>query len=197
MDIEKLKNNLIKRGYLVSFFETKEAAADYLNAQMDGQTIGMGGSVTFEQMGLVNSLNLHNTVYSNYLERTDELMLAGCNADYYISGVNALTESGDIINIDGRGNRLAGTLMKKKKVFFVLGINKIAPDFDSALYRARNTAAPKNAVRLGTNTPCASQGKCFDCLSPERICSALLVLWKKPMWAEEMEVVIINEVLGY
>ena len=100
--------------------------------------------------------------------------------------------------IDGTGNRVAATLYGRKKVYFIIGVNKIAPDFESALWRARNIASPKNAQRIGVRTPCAVKGdKCYDCSSPDRGCRALVVLWEKPRNVEVMEVLLIDQELGY
>ena len=114
----------------------------------------------------------------------------------YVTSVNGLAQSGELINIDGTGNRVAAMLYGHKKVYFVVGSNKIAPDYESALHRARNIAAPLNAKRLSRKTPCVEGGRCFDCSSPERICRGLAVLWEK-MGGSDMEVVLINEELGY
>ena len=103
-----------------------------------------------------------------------------------------------LINIDGTCNRVGGLLYGHEKVYLVVGVNKIAPDYDAALFRARNVAAPLNARRLDRKTPCA-QGKelkCYNCASPERICRALTVLWTKPGGAD-YEIVLIDEPMGY
>ena len=92
---------------------------------------------------------------------------------------------------------MASGLFGHEKVYFIVGRNKVAPDYDAALWRARNIAAPKNAQRLGRNTPCAAKGdRCYDCKSPERICRALVVYWEKP-GSMDMEVVLVDEDLGY
>ena len=101
-------------------------------------------------------------------------------------------------NIDGTGNRVASTIFGHEEVYFIVGVNKLAPDYDAALWRARNVASPKNARRLGKKTPCAVRGdKCYDCKSPERICRALVVLWERPTGIGRAEVVLVNEPLGY
>lgn len=197
MDFEKLQKNLEKRGYTVSRFATAQEAARHIDAATDGKTIGIGGSMTVTQMGLYELLNSHNQIFWHHKDMRDEVMLDACNAEVYITSANGISEHGDIINIDGRGNRVAGTLMKKDKVYIIVGSNKIAPDFESALDRARNIAAPKNSQRLDKKTPCAVGGHCYDCASAERICSALVVFWQKPFWAKEMEVVVIDEEMGY
>ena len=115
-----------------------------------------------------------------------------------LTSVNGLAETGELINIDGTGNRVASTIFGHEEVYFLVGSNKIAPDYDAALWRARNVASPKNAQRLGKKTPCAVRGdKCYDCKSPERICRALAVLWEKPTGIGRAEVVLIDEPLGY
>ena len=115
----------------------------------------------------------------------------------YLSSVNGAAETGELINIDGTGNRVASGLFGHEKVYFIIGQNKVAPDYDAALWRARNIAAPKNAQRLGVQTPCAVKGdRCYDCKSPQRICRALVVYWEKPR-SMDMEVVLVRQDLGY
>lgn len=114
-----------------------------------------------------------------------------------MTSVNGLTEDGVIVNIDGTGNRVAGSLFGHKKVYYIVGKNKIASDIEAAIWRARNIAAPKNSARLGLRTPCAVKcDKCYNCSSPDRICNALLIEFKK-MDDIDMEVVLINEDLGF
>ncbi len=196
MDFEVIKNNLTDLGYKVSCFETAEDAAKYLDTQIDGVTVGMGGSMTLEALDIYPKLKEHNDVFWHQKDGR-EVMLSAANADVYLSSVNAIAKTGEIINIDGNCNRVASTLYGHKKVYLVAGVNKLADDYDSALWRARNIAAPKNAKRLNRNTPCAKNAdKCYNCKSPERICRALTVLWTKPTSCE-YEVVLINEELGY
>ena len=194
-DWNKLTKNLEERGFSVRRFATKEAAADYLDKEIDGVSVAFGGSMTVQEMGLHPRLAPHNNAIWHW--NKDSLMEA-MNTDVYITSVNGLAETGELINIDGTGNRVASTLFGHKKVYFVVGRNKIAPDYDAALWRARNIASPKNAQRLGMNTPCAAKGdKCYDCKSPERICKGLAVLWGRPKGIEFAEVVLIDEDLGY
>ena len=196
-----LVKNLEKLGYQVSCFGSAKEASIYLNSQIDHQTVGFGGSMTLEQMGLFDSLSKHNTVYWHQgisdKEASKNMRMKANAAAIYISSVNGIAETGEIINIDGNCNRIASIVYGHEKVYFVIGKNKIAKDYDSALYRARNTAGPLNAKRLGAKTPCAADAKqCYDCSSPERICRGLSVLWGKPMTGE-YEVILIDEVLGY
>lgn len=201
MDFTKVKAALEARRFKVSAFAAAADAAAYLNEQIDMATVSSGGSITLEQMGLLESLAKHNEIVSHWHvpegANADEYRIKAMMTDIYLTSVNGLAETGEIINIDGTGNRVASTLFGHKKVYFVVGRNKIAPTYDEALWRARNIAAPKNAQRLGVKTPCAVKGdRCYDCKSPERICRGLTVLWDA-MKSCDMEVVLIDEDLGY
>ncbi len=201
MDFTKVKTALEQREFTVTVCQTKENATAYLNAQIDGASVGFGGSMTLRELGLFESLSAHNTVYSHWNAPEGrggaEVQADAARADVFLTSVNGLAETGELINIDGTGNRVASTLYGHRKVYFVVGRNKIAPTYDEALWRARNVASPKNAQRLGVKTPCAAKGdKCYDCKSPQRICRGLVVLWER-MKSCEMEVVLIDEELGY
>ncbi len=203
MEITNIAENFKKRGFGASAFETAAEALDYLNSEIDGVSVAMGGSVTVTQLGLYPLLKTHNEMFwhgdPELVEKlgSREIQRRAINTDVYISSANAVTEDGMIINIDGHGNRIASTCYGHKKLYIIVGKNKIAPDFEKALWRARNIAAPKNAQRLSRNTPCAVKGdKCYDCNSPERICRGFLV-FDRALTAIPTEVVIINEELGY
>ena len=200
MDFSVVEKNLRDKGYVVTIFETADEAVKYLNTKIDHQTVGFGGSVTLKEIGLYDALQGHNTVFWHWMpdgKTVQETRLAASNAAIYISSANGLSETGEIINIDGNCNRVASIFYGHEKVYLVIGKNKLAKDYDSALHRARNIAAPLNAKRLGAKTPCAAKGdQCYDCKSPARICRGLSALWCKPM-SGEFEVVLINEELGY
>ena len=172
-DLEKLKQNLQKNGFEVTHFATAAQAADYLDGQIDGKTVGVGGSITVLEMGLAERLRTHNTLHWHWTGDGDQAAAATCQV--YLSSVNGAAETGELINIDGNGNRVSSGLYGHEKVYFIVGVNKVAPDYESALWRARNIAAPKNAQRLQRKTPCAAKGdRCYNCSSPERICACLL-----------------------
>jgi hypothetical protein len=195
-DFSTVEKNLKKRGFSVRVFPTGDAACAYLNGAIDGVSVGFGGSVTLDTLGLFDSLSAHNQVAWHWREHTDAPRDA-MRTDVYLTSVNALAETGELINIDGTGNRVSSTLYGHRKVYFIIGRNKLAPDYDQALWRARNIAAPKNAQRLNRKTPCALKAdRCYDCNSPERICRGLVVLWA-PMKEAKTEVVLIDEDLGY
>ena len=200
MDFTKLKNNLERNGFRVSVFDDARSAAEYLDGEIDGVTVGMGGSVTMKQMDLYKKLSAHNEVFSNADtpgKTREEISREAQTADVYLSSLNGISENGELINIDGTGNRVSAVQYGHKKVYLIAGSNKVAKDYESALYRARNVAGPLNAKRLGRKTPCAVKGdRCYDCDSPDRICLGLSVLWKKPGCCE-YEVVLIDEELGY
>ena len=201
MDFTNVKNALTARGFKVSCFETAKEAADYLNTQIDGTTAAFGGSVTLEELKLYELLSAHNTVLSHWHPSEgvtpDELRSRAAVSEHYLLSANGIAETGEIINIDGSGNRVASMLYGHKKVWIIAGRNKLSPTYDEALWRARNIAAPKNAQRLNRKTPCAVHADhCYDCKSPERICRGLAVLWE-PMMGCACEVVLVNEDLGY
>ncbi|WP_295588530.1 lactate utilization protein [uncultured Oscillibacter sp.] len=194
-DFTKVEQALRQRGYTVRVFETGAEAADYLNGAIDGVSVGIGGSVTVQQLGLYDRLAAHNQVYWHW-QGGPEQRTRAAGADVYLTSANGLAETGEILNIDGAGNRVASTLYGHKKVYFVIGANKLAPTRDEALWRARNIAAPRNAQRLEKKTPCAVNGdRCYDCKSPDRICRGLVELWG-PMMGMEAEVILVNEDLG-
>ena len=197
----KVAENLKKLGYQVSVFDTKEQAADYLCGEIKDTTVGFGGSITLRDMGLYDRLQETNKVawhmYPAEGQNKDELRMLARNTDVYLTSDNGLAETGEIINIDGAGNRVSESIFGHKKVYFVIGKNKLAEDYDKALWRARNIAGPKNAQRLNRKTPCAAKAdRCYNCSSPDRICKVLSVFWGAPMGAD-CEVVLIKEDLGY
>lgn len=194
MNIEKTVKNLGLRGFGVKRFSCGADAAAYLAEALKGGSVGIGGSKTVDQIGLYDLLE-PGTASWHWRVPGMETLKKSAAADYYVSGANAISEGGEILSIDGRGNRVANQLFGHKKVYIVCGVNKICPDFDSALYRARNTAAVENASRFDYNIPCKKDGRCHDCRAKERICNALVVLWR-PMLDMETEVVLIDEDLG-
>ncbi len=201
MDFSLIKNNLLQLGYAVSTFESGQEAVAYLDSQIDGKTVGFGGSVTLDEMGVLKKLDTHNKVLWRFDnpdgKSPEQVMKEALTADVYLTSANGVSETGEIVNIDGTCNRVSASLYGHQKVYIVVGSNKIEKDYASALWRARNVAAPLNAQRLKRNTPCAVKGdKCYNCDSPERICHALTVFWRAPRGCE-YEVVFINEKLGY
>ncbi len=197
---EKLTENLNSLGYATHVFQTKEEAKVFLLSSIKGKSVGIGGSITVKELDVYKTLCENNTVYWHWEEDSEKLretLKSASSADVYISSVNAIAESGEIVNIDGTCNRVASISFGHEKVYLLIGKNKITKDLESAIKRARNVAAPLNARRLGKNTPCAfGEIKCHNCKSPEKICKNLSLLYKKP-GATEYEVILIDEELGY
>ena len=198
MNVEKALSALRENGFDARWFATAAEAADALCAEVKGKTVGIGGSVTVEQLGVYDRLSRENTVYWHWCQPAAEAIRQAEQSQVCLLSANAVSETGALVNIDGTGNRVASTIFGHEEVYFIVGVNKLAPDYDAALWRARNVASPKNARRLGKKTPCAVRGdKCYDCKSPERICRALVVLWERPTGIGRAEVVLVNEPLGY
>ncbi len=210
MDLAKVKRAFQRNRYVCSVFETKEEAAAYLNEQIDGTTVGFGDSLTLQAMGLYEKLSTHNEVWDVHQINRERDGFAASNeqfldlarhamtTDVFLLSVNGASETGIMVNLDGTGNRVSGSLFGHKKVYFVFGVNKLAPTLEEAIARARNVAAPKNVARHHYLCGCTAHGgdKCYDCGAPDRICNVMAIYYKK-MRNIEMEVVIINEDLGY
>lgn len=197
MNRELLKQNFENHGFATKFFDTAKEAADYLSQQIQGTSVALGGSVTLTQMGIFDLLAQNNTVVSHGRIPGSPARDLARHAKIYITSANGVSETGELVNIDGTGNRVANTLFGPEKVYFVVGKNKIAPDLPKALYRAKNIAAPKNAQRLHCDTPCAVKGdKCYNCNSPQRICKATVIL-ERPTGGVPAEILFVEEELGY
>ncbi|MCI9002475.1 MAG: LUD domain-containing protein [Oscillibacter sp.] len=197
MNFDAVKQNLEKRGYTVRVFSTGKEAADFLDAAIDGKSVGFGGSATLDALGVYERLGKHNeTVWHWKWEDPAAARREAMTADVYLTSVNALAETGELVNIDGAGNRVAATLFGHEKVYYVIGRNKLAATYHEAVWRARNVAAPQRARQLGKKTPCALKcDRCYDCKSPERICRGFVTLWG-PMMGMEAEVLLVDEDLG-
>ena len=201
MDVADVMASLKRKGYAVSYFENAQEAVVYLDDAVHNKTVGFGDSATLTSMGLFEKLCSHNEVFDPQHRPSGLDFIATAKqcltTEVYLTSVNSLAETGEIVNIDGTGNRVAGALFGHEKVFFVTGTNKLVPTLEDAIWRARNIAAPKNAMRLGLRTPCAQKGdRCYDCSSPDRICNGLLIHFQK-MNDIAMEVVLIDENLGF
>ena len=195
MNIEKTVKNLELRGFAVKHFETGAQAAEYLKDACAGQTVGFGGSMTLESIGIYEMLP-EGSAFWHWRVAGSETIEKAAHADIYLSSANAITENGEIVSIDGRGNRIASQVFGHKKVFIVSSTSKIVEDMNAAFDRSRSIAAVENGKRFPYDIPCKIDGKCHDCRSPERICRAMTVLMM-PMIGMETEVVIIDEKLGY
>lgn len=206
-DIEKTMKSLEQKFYTVHYFDTHEEASDYLDSQIDGKIVGFGDSGTIIEMKLYDKLSKHNRVYDpNQSVDNDgflEIAKKCLTTEVYLTSVNAMAETGEMVNIDGTGNRVAGSLFGHDKVYFIVGVNKIEPTVEDAVFRARNVAAPKNSLKYDLPTPCVvnykrtGELKCFDCRRPERICNGIITYLRKMNDVDDVEVVLINEEMGF
>ena len=164
MDLLKVKENLGKRGYTVRIFDTCEEAAAYLDESIRDTTVGTGGSMTLDALNILERLEKHNTVYYRNRSKDIDDARKAMSAAVYITSANAVSENGEIVNIDGAGNRVAAASFDKERLYYVIGTNKIVPTLEDAITRARTIAAPINDARLNRDSPCAGKrGKCYDC----------------------------------
>jgi hypothetical protein len=186
-----------------------EALEIALSCIMPRDTVGVGGSVTLDEIGLTNALRggkLHGgsvtflDQYRSGLSREEALSLRrkSLDSDIFFSGANAITMSGEIVNMDGYGNRVAALAFGPRRICIVAGINKLVADFTAALARIGEKAAPLNCRRLNRRTPCAATGQCDDrnCAAPERICNILSVIRRQP-GGNRIKVILVGEELGY
>lgn len=197
-DLEKTGKNLEGRGFRVHRFASGVEAAEFLVQTLHGTSIGIGGSVTIDTLGVYDRLCESNEVFWHWKNHAPETRERAGKAETYLCSANGVSENGEIVNIDGFGNRVAGTIYGPERVFLVVGRNKIAPDLTGAIDRARNIAAPLNARRLNRHTPCAvGEPRCHDCRSPEKICGVMTVFFMPPTSIKEFHVLLVNEDLGY
>ncbi len=202
MEIKSVLENLQIRGFEPFYCENREDAITViLELLKDKKTIGFGGSMTVHELGLMDVLEADgHTIYSHSKvapEDRDHVYQLAQSADAYVSSTNALTEQGELVNIDGAANRVTTFTFGVKTVLFVLGTNKITKDVTQAINRIRNYAAPKNCVRLHKNTPCATLGHCVNCNSDDCICNTTVISHHQTSKQEHVYIVIVNEELGY
>ncbi|MDL2293033.1 lactate utilization protein [Ruminococcaceae bacterium OttesenSCG-928-D13] len=197
MEYTQIRQSFERHGFTTQLFSTKEEAAAYLAETLQNQTIGFGGSETLREMGLFALLHEKNAVvWHNRIPGMQVRKLANC-AEVYITSANAVTETGEILNIDGTGNRVAMTAFGPGCCYYVVGKNKITANINDAYHRCKNIAAPLNARRVGAKTPCAVKGdKCYDCDSPGRICRVISVIERVPM-GMKCEMIFVDEDMGF
>ena len=197
-DLEKTGKNLEGRGFRVHRFASGAEAAEFLVQTLHGTSIGIGGSVTIDTLGVYDRLCGSNKVFWHWKNHAPETRERAGKAETYLCSANGVSENGEIVNIDGFGNRVAGTIYGPERVFLVVGRNKIVPDLNGAIDRARNIAAPLNARRLNRHTPCAmGEPRCRDCRSPEKVCGVMTVFFMPPTSIKEFHVILVDEDLGY
>lgn len=205
MDIEKinkLKKNFKLRNIEVEYFETFEEVKSYiLNIIPIESTIGIGHSTTLQRINITNSLlERGQTVYDKELAKNREecksLKKKALTTDWYISGSNAISLDGRIVNVDHSGNRVAAISFGPDKVIIVVGNNKVVDTVDEAIKRVKNIACPLNARRAGLNPPCVILNMCIDCVSDERVCNTLSII-EGQSERDRIKLLIVNEEGGF
>ncbi len=200
---ELLANKVIKglesrnmTGYYAATAE--EAVAKALELIPEGSSVTMGGCMSAIEIGLVDALKNgnYNFIDRDKAEDKRAAMLAAYDADFFLSSANAMTEDGELVNIDGNSNRVSAIAQGPKKVLFIVGMNKVCSDLDGAMKRARNVAAPINAQRFGLSTPCSKTGACMDCKSPDTICCQFLIT-RYSRHEGRIHVILVNDSLGF
>lgn len=203
---ENQANTIIKnmekrnfKGYYVA--TAAEAKKKVLSLIADGATIAWGGSMTMQEIGIFEALekgnyNLIDRMKASSPEEAREIYAKSTLADVYLMSTNAITLEGELINIDGHGNRVACLITGPKKVIIVAGMNKVCSDVKSGYQRVKDVASPPNTVRLNRKTPCAVTGKCEDCYSPDCIC-AHTVISRRCKEPDRIHVILVGEELGY
>ena len=187
-------------GYFVK--NRQEAKEKVLGLIDKTQQIAFGGSITLDEIGIMDELRNgdyklidRDLVVSNHFMKR-WVMKNSPTQGIYLTGTNAITEDGEIFNVDGLGNRVNAINFGPDKVIIVIGKNKIVKDIHEAIKRVENIAAPKNTIRLNKKTPCVKEGHCVDCRSPERICNIFTII-KFLNHADRIHVIVVDEDLGY
>lgn len=194
--------NLNKR-QMVGYYcpDSKSAVEKALELVGIGSSVGWGGSATLKETGLLDALKQGDyRAIDRTLAKTPEEQKAAAaeifSADCFLMSTNAITLDGELVNIDGRGNRVSYLCYGPEKVIILAGMNKVVSDVESGVKRVRDIASPPNTVRLNKNTPCAVTGRCGDCLSPDCICSQVVVTRRSGI-KDRIQVILIGEELGF
>lgn len=199
---ENIITNFEKRnieGFYCS--NAENAAAKILEIIADNSSVSWGGSMTLKEIGILEKLKNKNLELLDRSEarnekEKEEIYHKALNADYYLMSSNAITQSGKLVNIDGRGNRAAALIYGPKNVIVAAGMNKVVIDEETAVKRVRNQAAPANVARLNKNTPCAETGRCHECQVEDTICCQT-VITRRSNTKNRIKVILIGEELGY
>ncbi len=193
--IEGLKSRNMEGYYAASREEALKTALDLIP---EGSSVSMGGGMSVHEIGLSAALKEGNYVFIDRDKYEDkrQAMLMAYDADFFLASCNAMTDDGILVNIDGNSNRVSAIAQGPKHVIFVVGMNKVCSDIDSAMKRARTVAAPINAQRFGLDTPCSKKGTCFNCKSPDTICCQILIT-RYSRHPGRISVILVNDDLGY
>ena len=202
--IQKTLESLKKNEMETIFFPTaREAREGVLKRIPPAVTVGVGGSVTLRQMGLLEALEKRgNEVFNHWkegLSKEDRQAVAKKQqrADFFVTSTNALTMDGKLVNVDATGNRITSMIFGPEKVIVVAGVNKIVRNLNQGLARIKKIVAPQNCRRRKDPTPCAQDLVCHDCDTPARLCRVTTIIERKPWGIKEFSVILVGEELGY
>ncbi len=194
---------LRKRDFNAEYFHSVDEVNDYLLRNIPVHaSVGIGGSMTIRELSIIEKLEERgNKVIHHWqkglTEETDkEIRKKEMLADYYLTSANAITKNGDIINIDGIGNRIAAMVYGPDNVYIIAGYNKIVPSIHDGIKRSKEIAAVMNAKRVSAQTPCVNTGMCIDCNVKGRICRVISIMQFRP-WHTNITVLLVNEALGF
>ncbi|MFH0778832.1 MAG: lactate utilization protein [Candidatus Eisenbacteria bacterium] len=202
--MERTVSSLAGRGFTALAVQSgKDATDKVLSLIQPGVTVGVAGSVTLREIGVVDAILARgHTVFQQWgtplaAQPADfDYRRAQLTSDVFLSGSNAVTIDGELVNVDGVGNRVAAMIFGPSKVIVVAGWNKIVPDVSAAVQRIRTVAAPLNARRLSLGVPCVKTGQCVDCDAPDNICRVTTIVSRKPR-RTDLTVILVAERLGY
>ena len=200
---ERSINNLQKHGFDAHYVHDSDEARKLILEMVSGyETFGFAGSDTTRELGIIDELKARGkTIYDHWqkgLSKEEDLdiRLRQGRCDCFLCSANAISATGEVVNVDGVGNRTNALTFGPKKVVIVAGMNKVTHDLESGLRRVREVAGPMRAKSLGVDTPCVETGLCADCNSPQRICRITSILHRKPM-RTDISVILVNQTLGY
>ena len=195
-----LQKNLEKKGFRATYCETRTEAGQILLSEIqDGETVGIGGSMTIKELDLLDALGRKNcAVHWHWLPGANnkETRKLAADANIYLCSTNAVTQNGELVNIDGFGNRAAAMFFGPGQCIIVMGRNKMVADYDAAIKRIKENPCPKNAARMNLDTPCAKTGRCNDCASTHRICNVTTII-SHPPGGRDVHIILVNEEMGY
>ena len=208
MDIHLEKRNAVLAEHVIKGLQSRNMSGYYAKNKEEalktalehipkGSSISMGGCMSAQEIGLVSTLKESDY---HFIDRSKmeprEALLAAYDADIFLASANAMTDDGILVNIDGNANRVSCIAQGPRKVLFIVSMNKVCPDLDSAMKRARNVAAPANTQRFDIKTPCKLTGRCSDCKSPDTICCQFLIT-RYSRHTDRIHVILVNESLGF
>lgn len=201
--MERTAEALRKNNMFCECADSKEEALEIISELIEeNATVAVGGSMTLFETGVIDMLRDGSYQFLDRYEKNltkedmKDIFVKSFSADVYVTSSNAVTEKGELYNVDGNGNRVAAMIYGPESVIVVAGYNKIVKDIDAAKQRVEEIAAPANCVRLGMGTPCTEAGKCCHCSSENKICADTVIMGRQRI-KDRIKVILVGEELGY